>query len=156
MSINIPDPLKLSPDNYSHQLNELQIYKASCPSSDTVYNASTAGLLLFQMPLGDRGCEIVGIGYRVVTAFDGMPSWSIGVSSNADQFCTLTAADLGLAGRSNILWMSHEFSASDFTSATDAFQILADIDDGGASAGEVELSVYFKPSLAQAYVTRSA
>jgi hypothetical protein len=156
MSVNVPDPLKLSPDNYAQQLNELQIYKAVCPSSDTVYNASTAGLLIFEMPLGDRGIEILGIGYRVVTAFDGMPSWSIGVSSDPDQFATFTAADFSPAGRSNVVWMNCQFMASDFTSATDAFQIEADIDDGGASQGEVELHVYFRPSLAQAYVTRSA
>ena len=154
MSINVKDPLKLSPDFGSMQREELQIYKAICPSSDTPYNASTAGLLIFEMPLGDRGCEILGIGYRVITAFDGLPVWQIGVSTDVDAFCTLTGADLNSSQNSKILWMDEQFMASDFGSATDAFQILATIDDGGGSAGEVELHVYFRPSVAQAYNVR--
>jgi len=154
MSINVKDPLKLSPGFGEMQREELQIYVAKCPSSDTVFDASTAGLLLFEMPLGDKGCTILGVGYRVVTAFDAQPVWTIGPTTDPDQFCTLTGANLGGAGQSSVIWMDQQFSASDFGTASDMFQIKATIDDGGASQGEVELSVYFRPSVAQAYNVR--
>jgi hypothetical protein len=154
MSIAVKDPLKLSPDFSAMQREELQVYKAICPSSDTVYNASTAGLLVFEMPLGDKGCEVLGIGYRIITAFDGMPRWQIGVSSDVDAFCTLTGGNMNSSGISQFVGMAEQFMASDFGSATDAFQILATIDDGGGSAGEIELSVYFRPSVGQHYNVR--
>ena len=44
MSVTVRDPLKLSPDFGAMRREELQVYVAKCPSSDTVFDASTAGL----------------------------------------------------------------------------------------------------------------
>lgn len=152
MSVTVRDPLKLSPDFGAMRREELQVYVAKCPSSDTVYDASTSGLLVFEMPLDTvRGTEILGIGYNVVTAFTGVPTWKIGLTTDIDAFCTLTNADLGQVGRSNVYAMARTFNASDFTAGSDMFQIIATIDDGGAGAGEVELSVHFRPSVGQLY-----
>jgi len=152
MSVTVRDPLKLSPEFGAMRREELQIYVAKCPSSDTVFDASTEGLLVFEMPLDTiRGTEILGIGYHVVTAFDEQPCWKIGLTTDIDAFCTLTGADLGTAGRSNVFVMAKTFNASDFTAGSDMFQIIATIDPAAGAAGEVELSVHFRPSVGQLY-----
>lgn len=151
MSVTVRDPLKLSPDFGAMRREELQVYVAKCPSSDTTYDADTTGLLIFEMPLDTvRGTEILGIGYNVITTFDAQPCWKIGLTTDIDAFCTLTAADL-VSGRSNVFAMAKTFNASDFTAGSDMFQIIATIDDGGGSAGEVELSVHYRPSVGQLY-----
>jgi hypothetical protein len=140
----------MAPLSGAAELAELQVYVAKCPASDTVYDASTAGIVLFELPVGDKGIEVLGIGYRVITEFDGQPRWQIGPSSNVDEFCTLTGADLcsSSLNQGKVIWMYEQYNSSDFGSGSDMFFVNLTPEPGGGSAGQAEISIYFRPSMA--------
>ncbi len=150
MSIPARDVAKTLAVEFSDkQLHEQQIYSLKATASDITYAAATTGILLFEVP---HNCLIHSIGYKCITAWDADPIVQIGSSTGADEFCTFTIAELGLAGNSGVKMVQHEVVASDY-SAT-GFNVVATFDQNSAGAGAMDLWLYYRPGLAQSAALR--
>lgn len=151
---NIKDVMKLAPDNFSRDLAQLQLYAAVAPSSDLTSAASTAGVKAFELPLGDNGLVVMGIGYRCVTAWSHPMSAQIGTSTDADKFGTITYAQMGTAGQSGMLWCFERMVSSDYSATGANVMVTFEHGDASPTAGEMELWAVFKPAIGQSYFNR--
>ena len=148
MSIPARDVSKTLAVEFSDkQLHEQQIYSLKATASDITYAADS--VLAFDLP---HNCLIHSFGYKCITAWDADPIVQVGTSTAADKFCTLTIAELGLAGQSGMKMVQEEIVASDYTAT--GFNVTVTFDQNSAGAGAIDLWLYYRPGLAQSAALR--
>ena len=147
MSIPARDIVKtLAVEFPQKQLHELQIYSVMATASDLTHAADSE--LLFELPIG---CVVHSIGWEVLEAWDTPPTVQFGSSTDPDSFCTLTIAELGLAGNSGAKMVGARVTS---TYDSTGCNITATFAQNSAATGEMNVWLYYRPSLAQSAALR--
>ncbi len=147
MSIPARDIAKtLAVDFPQKQLHELQIYSVMATASDLTHAADSE--LLFELP---SGCLIHSIGWEVLEAWDTPGIVQLGSSTDPDSFCTLTNAELGLAGNSGAKMIGARVTS---TYDSTGRNITATFSQNSATTGELNIWLYYRPNLAQSAALR--
>ena len=142
MSVHARDyAKKLAVDFPQKQLHELQIYSVMATASDLTHAADSS--LLFELP---EGCLVHSIGWEVLEAWDTPPTIQIGSSTDADSFCTLTIAELGLAGNAGAKMVGKRVTST-YTST--GRNITATCLQNSATTGEMNIWLYYRSNLGQ-------
>ena len=142
--------LKLAPSFPDSHIHELQLYVAEAESSDLTSAAATTGVQIFEI---NPNILVAGFGWNCVTAWDANMMLELGTSTDTNKFGRLTYANLNTAGQGGVLWSWFEMIASDF--AATGMNVIATFEQAGASAGEVNVYMIYKPGLGQAYFNRN-
>ena len=148
MSIPARDVAKtLAVEFPDKQLHEQQIYSLRATASDLTYAADSE--LLFEFP---PNCVIHSFGYKCLTAWNTDPIVQIGTSTDPDHFCTFTIAELGSTESYGVKLIGETIVASDYDNT--GFNVTATFDQNSASAGAMELWLYYRPGVAQSATIR--
>lgn len=134
-------------------LHETMIYSLKATASDITYAAATTGILIFELP---KASLIESIGYKCITAWDADPIVQIGTSTDADRFCTLTIAELGSTEKSGLIAIGEEVLGTEYGGyiSSTGFNVIVTFDQNSASAGAMDLWLYYRPTLKQSAALR--
>jgi len=140
-------------DTPQQHLHETMIYSLKATASDITYGAATTGILVFELP---DACLIESIGYKCLTAWDADPIVQIGTSTDADRFCTLTIAELGSTEKSGLIAVGEEVLGTEYGGyvSSTGFNIWVTFDQNSASAGAMDLWLYYRPTMKQSAALR--